>query len=734
MFVVLMLFFGFGKASAENQNTSPTQSSLILTHFMFTQVIQSYIEDGDRYIIEDLAGNSERSYEFILEKKFFVAFLKRWQEVISQPSNNFHSSIDVFHSILSEPGYLSDNAFYLLKTIGLSKDFKPPLDHHLMISSGPVVDLGRRSYETLNNLGLHPYEEYALDLGYARSPLLMRILASEKELSPEKRALVLLDELARFMAYEKRDRKTIIWLTAYFLRDTSSTVREKAQAVLANIDSNEIVDSLADLRWLIMGGSALLAQAFRTEVLAGVYYLQNSALIQKILGWTKYFSSRSIVMTKTLKDYSKIALMSVQRYISVLQPETKAATASVFTAIAGHWYVYKSIGGDEPDPLSTLQTELNQSLATLGLPADPLKAQSTLTSYGADNETSTGHGISPAEEVKRYQLDRYLTKSPYSGLHQFDPLPLSLLNEVEKFNLVDQSNLTDRARNLLAQNQFKLDGQFDYKGYFLQQEYNQMLHESRIRDLRLISMAAFVLNKRISEIRNMLQINGTTNFNQLNYDDWRAAIQKVLALLNKNHTAYYSADSRSLLREALGEGGNCVAIALLQFSVLAPVWGSGDWELGVVFPPQHMLLAAFNRKLGLVVELDSMSEKNLTDYPYDILHPHLLVASAMGPVLAIDYVMRKAEGSTTLQSWQDEVEKNGLSFKPSNLLKKGVDKVKASIKNQVANVAASIIHTPSLRPSESNTENPQFALDLIGTGQKSPKSSTFEQWGTKIGQ
>jgi hypothetical protein len=469
LFVLFQNYFAHPLALASQNSASAIsshQANLQLTHFLFTHVIESFLEEGDRFITESIFGNGERSYEYLLEKKVLVSFLKEWQRQLERTDISNENSFQIFQRIFSDSPFLKTNAFYILTTLGIAQDFSKLLDHHLMKSGPERMELSFAPGQValLNKNRLSPFQAYPVNLGYARVPLLTHILASEKIDSDEKRALTLLDEMARLMSYERDDRKTIVWMTAFFLNNHSEVVAQKARAVLGNIDKNEFVDAISDARWLILGGRYFWSQ--REKVLEGLKFLGQTEKAQRLGAWLAFLTAHSVKIANTTKDAVILSALSVYRYLKTLHPMVWSGGISVGAHLGFYHYFIKA-----PLPENTFEADLKKALFALSI---------------SDGTTaiSEGQEWSPINS----KLEKYSGKSKYADLRKFDTTPLEVLNAVAPTDLKDPDVLLREGKVWLEQNRNHKHVSFNYGSYFLQDEYYRSLASSKLKDLRLISV------------------------------------------------------------------------------------------------------------------------------------------------------------------------------------------------------------------------------------------------------
>lgn len=628
-------------------NTTITKSSqdqlanLELTRFLFTQVFQSYVEDGDQFVIQSVLGNGHQSYEFLLEKKFILAFLRAWEQILAKPSHPYTKSLEIFKEICSQPGFFKDNCFYLKKLLGINEQFS---EYNQLSPSNPFKAISQSIFSAPTSRGytpgLTPFEQYRLEIGYRRDAQLISFLNSENEKDLTKRSLKTLDDLSFFMAGPKDDRKTQLWTLSFFLNHPELEVKIKAEKILANIDFNEYTDLASELRWWVLGGRAGLKylSMLGSKLLVLVRKVPG---LKAIADWLKMRTDRVLQWGILAKDKAKLAYLSVYRYIKFLD---EGVVISAGVSISAHWLFYQKFIKLKADSNSEVKNQ-EPSLQLIN------EIQLTLNDLDMSEESQIflkTHFNSLM--IFNPQVRQYFSDPEYRKLQDYNPTPLEILNSPIPFALTNESQFKNELQKHLTAD--TVNAQVPFGQYFLQDEYQRTISDTRANDLRIPSLANKVIEVRQMKITEILQNLKIQKLSEATTDQMSTALTAIHRYLLPNHLYYYIRDSRSYSREVLGEGGNCVAIAMLQLSLLSRFLENGEWKMGVKFEPNHMFVIVYN-SYGLHFRLDTL-EKVSTDelHSYSLMYdPKIFLAFMLGAKATAEF-MTNSQYIHPRFSWQ----------------------------------------------------------------------------------
>lgn len=681
------------------------QAQLQMTHLLFSQVISRYIDEGNAFVNESIAASSERGFRFLLEKKFLLAFMFQWQRTIDQYGEQYPSSMKIFERLLREPGFLHDNRYLWEKTFGIDGQGQFGVFTKRSWFSQKELTSSPKSFrypEDANQLGLHPYKEEIIPFGYARLPFLLRVLESEKNADPMERSSYLLKEISRMLAYEREDRRIYLQMTFLFLNSSSASVRIEAEKILSLVDANEFSDFVADLKWFAIGGTS--AWLTRSQWLESFSKLASRPIVQKIaslLQKTAYFTKNKILEAKTK---AVLFSTSVYRSLRAIEPQYWAFTISAAGHLAVYKYFFKGVSKEQLE-----SRQLQENLQRF---------------FGEDSKEF------PTQEV--FAMDSsirsYLQESKYAKLRAFNPLPLSLLNQMQSLPLMSPEEMTKSIQAHLD-DKTSLGVRFDYGRIFIFDEYYRNLAATSLRDLRLPSMAYHAQLAMQRELKKDLEARNVSFFSQLPplqvHDSLLAAVDR----LRQKHTAYYSRETRSLIRESLGEGGNCVAIAYFQLSILSSLMGEGSWKLGVVFEPSHVRLVAYSREHKTLIQLDDTKSFSLAEYELPVYDPKLFLATIVGRNDVSSFNLGISKPLVSAQQGEAIVRK---TFKTYGVDKKSLlqtfqellspEQLKSSLQNLINNPVRSLFGFEFPKGAESTPieDVSEFSFNEGGGGENNP--------------
>jgi hypothetical protein len=630
-------------------------ANLELTRFMFSQVLETYIENGNVFVTQSPFGSNSQAYEFLLEKKFFFAFLKQWELALStaelRKTNGlpYKNTLEVFQKIFSEPGFLKENQFYLKNLLGVQGDFQSynKFSHH-----SPVQILKHWLSQTYENFQdpkppyrptMEPAELYTPVLGNINDAMLISFLNSEKIGNLKERSLRTLKDMEFFMANAGSDRKTCFWIISLFLNNPKSEVREQAEKTLALIDKIEIADFLVEFRnWSLAGAVGI--KVFLAKIALQLEFLKKFPRLKAIVAWFQMRVGKVFDTGRLMSQKVKLSFLSLARTLSFLnRAEVMAGSLSV----GAHWAFYQQFVQTPAFPEG--KSPQDEETARKGFINEIHSALNEL-----DISVETQHYLhSNFDTLMIYnpELKKYFAEREYRMLLDYDPTPREILDHPMSFTLQKPEDYRNQLKKILAEN--TPVHQIDFFSIFAQDDYQRNLSWTRVRDLRILSLAKKIFSvrkKMTSDLLIALQPTERQNKNippiitDLETSDQQAQyeifVSKFGKMLLPYHTFYYIRDSRSFLRQMLGEGGNCVSIAMLQLAMLAPFWESEyGIQLGLMFEPNHMFLVAYNRYEYQHFRFDTLETRYFkhSDVVYD---PKLLLAAILGDEETAQFLSR----------------------------------------------------------------------------------------------